>query len=168
MFIECFNNIMENFNIEVCLEDDGGNLCILFKTDKYENEFYAHILEEEIIAAISNLQNFIDGKTTSFIWNIYDCDTETFQNNTDYLNNAKIELESIKIQDKVFIKIKLDFIWYDWMYKQYLSSNYGLKVSEIDNSALPQERSFKYITVLSEVQKFIDLLETYHLYLKLK
>jgi len=107
-------------------------------------------------------------EANEFKWKIFDCDTKIFSDKSDYLNQVIIKLESFWIQDDCFIKIKIDFAWYDWMYKQYMSSNYSLNVSEINGENFLHERSFKYVTALSEVQKFLDLLETYPFAIKIK
>jgi len=41
--LECFNDIVEKFNIGIDLEDDGGNLCLTFNTNRFNNEFYIHL-----------------------------------------------------------------------------------------------------------------------------
>ena len=159
--IKCFNNIVERFCVKIELENDDGQEILLFQLDEYETEVYAPIEIDKIDNIMSNLKDFIDGNKDTFRWEMYECDTGELTSTSEYLNNIVIDFKILQIEDKRVVTITLDFKWYDWDFKAMMNNFYHIKFDNLDARNFLQERRYKYITALSEVQIFYDYLESY-------
>ncbi len=159
--IECFNNIVERFCFNIGFENDDGKEILLFQLDEYKTEVYAPIEIDKINSIISNLKDFIDGDIDNFRWELYECDTKQLSRESDYLNNIIIDLKILQIEDKRIVTVTLDFKWYDWDFKAMMNSFCHIRFENLDSRDFLQERRYKYLTSLSEIQRFYDYLESY-------